>query len=254
MKPVHQIAYISTLSLISSLFVGCGESAKESPEGAKAPTAGFSQPMNPPAGPSLESMPPEIQALVQEGQEAQGKLQELSAKLSNIQEQALSVELVVTLRDSLEKAAEAAILEGAPEMKSTLERLPILVGLLEKNPEIAAGNPEAFSEDTRKLIEEYETLTAKLQPLQAKAAALPEIEAARKELFDTLHAESLKIDPEFETMEKEYDALNLQLQEMQQAFMAAQQQAQAQQAPSVPAGISTPIAAPGPAVASPAEE
>ena len=139
-------------------------------------------------------MPPEIQALIQEGQEAQGKLQELSAKLSTIQEQALSVELVVTLRDSLEKAAEEAIIEGAPEMESTLERLPILVALLEKNPEIAAGNPEAFSEATTKLIEEYETLTAKLQPLQAKAAALPEIEAARKELFDTLHAESLKID------------------------------------------------------------
>lgn len=246
MKIAQRIAHISTLLFVTCLFIGCGDSTEDTSSVTSPTTPGFSQPIGPQAQPSLESMPPEIQALIEEGQETQAKLQELSAKLSTIQEQALSIEKIVALRESLEDAAEAAILKEAPDAKATLERLPELVAILEKNPEIAAGNPAAFSEETNQLIQEYETLTAKIQPLQAKAAALPEIEAARKELFDTLHDESLKIDPEFETMEKEYDALTLQLQEMEQAFMAAQQQAQAQQGVPPTPGISTPIATPPP--------
>lgn len=189
-----------------------------------------------PAQPSLGALPPEVQAIVQKGQETQMKIQELTAKLGTIQEQAMELERVSTLRDALEKAAEEAMLKESPAIKSTLERLPELVKLLEGNDEINAGNPANFSDETKKLIEEYETLTAQLQPLQAKAAALPEIETAREELFNILREESVKLDPSFAEMEKEYEALNLQLQEAQQAFIAAQQAAMqaTQQAPAVP--------------------
>ena len=174
------------------------------------------------------------------------KLQELATKLGSVQEKAMEVTRVTELRESLEAAAEAAILKESPETKPLLERLPKLVELLQANEEINAGNPDAFSDETKKMIEEYETLTAELQPLQANAAALPEIEAAREELFNVLREESVKIDPEFEAMEKEYESLNVQLQEMQQAFVAAQQQAQAQgpapiSAPTPPSNITSQI-------------
>lgn len=220
---------------LAIFLAACGETEAPAPAAPKSPQAGFSQPMAP-APPSLESLPPELQALVQKGQETQMKIQELTAKLGSVQEQAMEVERVSELRDALEKAAEEAMLKESPAIQSTLDRLPQLVELLEGNEEINSGNPANFSEETKQLIEEYETLTAQLQPLQAKAAALPEIEAAREELFKVLHEESVKLDPTFAEMEKEYEALNLQLQEAQQAFIAAQQAAMqaTQQAPAVP--------------------
>ena len=215
------------IALSLAFFVsGCGETEAPAPQTPTTPQAGFSQPMAPPQAPSMESLPPEVQAIVQKGQETQLKIQELTQKLGTIQEQAMEIEKVKQLRDALEKAAEEAMIKDSPDIKSTLERLPQLVELLEGNEEINSGNPATFSDETKKLIEEYETLSAKLQPIQAKAAALPEIEAAREELFKVLHEESVKLDPTFEEMEKEYEALNLQLQEAQQAFISAQQAAQ----------------------------
>ena len=242
-KPLSAAAAITLTSFLG----GCSDNTDTaSPKAPSDPQAGFSQPIAPaPApAPSLESLPPALQEIVQEGQEAQMKLQELSAKLGTVQEKAMEVTRVTELRDALEAAAEAAILKDAPDSKALLDRLPKLVELLQGNEEINAGNPAAFSDETKQMIEEYETLSAKLQPLQAKAAALPEIETAREELFKVLHEESVKLDPEFEAMEKEYESLNAQLQEMQQAFMAAQQQAQAPAdtaTPAIPSSITTQI-------------
>lgn len=183
---------------------------------------------------------------MQQGQEIQSKLEVLGGKLNTIQQEAMQADHIVTIREALETTAEEAILKEDPTASDMIKRLPELVKELEANPEIVAGNPAAFSEATQKLIEEYETLTGRLQPLQTKAAELPEISEARTELFDAIHAQAITLDPEFESMEKEFDSLSQQLNELEQSFMSTQQ---AMAPPSGLPNVSTPIPGPPPASA-----
>ena len=228
--------WLAVLAFVG-LLVGCGDSGT-APENSSA-----SAPSAPGQAPLPGNLPPALQAIANQGQQAQTELQQVAGRLSSIQEQALQADHIVALQEELQAAAEAAILKESPDAEAALKRLPELVKLLESNTEIAQGNADNFSDETKALITEYETLTNEIQPIQAKVAALPEITEGREKLFETIHTESMRIDPEFESLEQKYDELNLKLQELQQKYMAAQQQNQ----PQVPGNIAVPMTGPPPA-------
>lgn len=231
-----QSTWLAVVAFVG-LLVGCGDT------GTVPENNSVSAPSAPEQTPIPGNLPPELQAIANQGQQAQTELQQVAGRLSTIQEQALQADHIVALQEELQAAAEAAILKESPAAEAALKRLPELVKLLEANAEIAQGNADNFSEETKALITEYETLSAEIQPIQAKVAALPEITEGREKLFETIHTESMRINPEFESLERKYDELNLKLQELQQKFMSAQQQNQ----PTLPGNIAVPMTGPPPA-------
>jgi hypothetical protein len=235
-------AFISS-SLLAFFLVGCGSSeVQDTPsESASSETIGG------PAGeivnglpqsasiPAIgEAAPPaDMNAIIQQGQAMQVEMQGLMEQLREIQSKAFEHEDVIAMRKALEDAATDAMLKESPDSRETLDRLPELVAELEANQEIIAGDPSKFSEATQKLFEEFQTLTASIEPLQQKVSVLPEIEEARAALVARVQAECLKIDPEFSALEEKQQDLGTKLQQLQQAYMSAQ---------GVPAGGAPPYA------------
>ena len=220
MKSFNAIPLLALASVF--LLVSCDSGSSPSPTPGSGPQPGFSQPM----APSQPTLPPEARAILEQGQALQMQLDQITETLATVQEQAMDVERVIEMRESLEAAAEEEMLKLKPDVKPALERLPELVKILEANEEINSQDPATFSEEAKKLIAEYETLSGEIQPLQAQVAVIPEIETARKALFEAIQEECLKIDPEFERLEKDYARLGSQLEGLRQEYIAAQQQAQ----------------------------
>ena len=74
--------------------------------------------------PSQPTLPPESRAILEQGQALQMQLDQITKTLATVQEQAMIVERVIGMRESLEATAEEEMLKLKPAVKPALERLP----------------------------------------------------------------------------------------------------------------------------------
>lgn len=183
-------------------------------------------PATAPAAPSL--MMEEERAApspADEMQEIQMQLQQISAQLGAIQQQAFELQEVMDAFSDYEDKLRAKMLELSPDAEADIAEAETLMEELRAVDNPAALSPEE-AENFQEKYMEFQQTVQRLQPLEQQASMDPEIQAAQGELETVVQDAMSDISPEAPTMISQRDQLierYMQLEQQQQQQMQQQQ-------------------------------
>lgn len=160
-----------------------------------------------------------------EMQEIQMQLQQISAQLGAIQQQAFELQEVMDAFSAYEDKLRTKMLELSPDAESDIAEAEALMEELRAVDNPAALSPEE-AEGFQEMYMEFQQAMQRLQPLEQQASMDPEIQAAQGELETLVQDAMSEISPEAPTMINQRDQLierYMQLEQQQQQQMQQQQ-------------------------------
>lgn len=182
-------------------------------------------------------------------QQVYAAYQNLTERLNALQEAASEDPELKAKQEAFENTAKETMARQNPELSGAMDRIEVLVDELAANEEIKTNAP-ALSDSTQALVDEYQELKAKLEPLQREVMNDPAVAALRETLVEQTVSAMQGLDPQAESLIEQRQQLAQQLQSMQQAMMQQQMQQQMQQR--LQQGAGPGLSAPGTAAPTPA--
>jgi hypothetical protein len=136
----------------------------------------------------------------------QQELAELTREITALQQRAEDAEQVQTAKEDYFDILRAEMVRVAPNLETDIDRQAELVTELRKTAAEPAAEPataeavEQTAAAQQALLSEYQTLYAKISPVEKQVQTVPAVQEARSQYYTALIAEMERIDPETQTL------------------------------------------------------